>query len=504
MNQEILMTKQPSQQSQEEDAQSHSTAAQEHDTPQDQQLQHGYTAQQGGGATSSSHRRSKITLIPLVFLIYFEVAGGPYGSEKAVRAAGPLFTLLGFLVFPFAWGVPESLVTAELASAFPGNGGFVLWADHAFGPLAGSLLGTWKYLSIVINIAAYPALVADYIGGVAPAIAEPGRARTGTVIGMTLCLSFLNYAGLSIVGWGAVTLGIVSLAPFVLMTAMSVPKLRPRRWASQVKGRKDWRMFFNTLFWNLNYWDNASTMAGEVDRPERTFPRALAVAVVLIAVSYLLPLMAATGATDAPPDAWVNGYLADAAGIIGGRWLKYWTGAGAVISSIGMFEAQMSSGAFQLLGMADLGLLPAVFARRAARTGTPWVAIVASTAVTIAVSFLGFDDVVATANFLYSLGTLLEFASFLWLHAKHPELKRPYRVPLPLPALVAMCAVPSAFLAYVCVVAGWRVFALAAGLTALGVGWHGVMRVCRAKKLLMFNNAVVVADYREADAGETV
>jgi hypothetical protein len=39
------------------------------------------------------------------------------------------------------------------------------------------------------------------------------------------------------------------------------------------------------------------------------------VAVVLIAVSYLLPLMAATGATDAPPDAWVNGYLADAAGI---------------------------------------------------------------------------------------------------------------------------------------------------------------------------------------------
>uniref|UniRef100_A0ACD5WY41 Uncharacterized protein n=1 Tax=Avena sativa TaxID=4498 RepID=A0ACD5WY41_AVESA len=505
MNREILMTKQPSQsQEQGEHPQSQSTAAQEHATPQDQQHRQGYTAQQGGGPTSSrsSHQR-KITLIPLVFLIYFEVAGGPYGSEKAVRAAGPLFTLLGFLIFPFAWGVPESLVTAELASAFPGNGGFVLWADHAFGPLAGSLLGTWKYLSIVINIAAYPALVADYVGGVAPAIAEPGRARTGTVIGMTLLLSFLNYAGLSIVGWGAVTLGIVSLAPFVLMTAMSVPKLRPPRWASQVKGRKDWRMFFNTLFWNLNYWDSASTMAGEVDRPERTFPRALAVAVVLIAVSYLLPLMAATGATDAAPDAWVNGYLADAAGIIGGRWLKHWTGAGAVISSIGMFEAQMSSGAFQLLGMAELGLLPAFFARRAARTGTPWVAIVASTAVTIAVSFLGFDDVVATANFLYRLGTLLEFASFLWLRAKHPELKRPYRVPLPLPALVAMCAVPSAFLVYVCVVAGWRVFAVAAGLTALGVGWQGVMRVCRVKKLLRFNSAVA-ADHREADAGETV
>uniref|UniRef100_A0ACD6AD92 Uncharacterized protein n=1 Tax=Avena sativa TaxID=4498 RepID=A0ACD6AD92_AVESA len=480
MDQEFLITRQPSR------------SQEQHDTPQDQLLQ-----QYGGATSSPSDHQRRITLIPLVFLIYFEVAGGPYGAEQAVRAVGPLFTLLGFLVFPFAWGVPESLVTAELASAFPGNGGGVLWADRAFGPLTGSLLGTWKYLSIVVNIAAYPALVADYLGGsVAPAVADPGRARTGTVVGMTLLLSLLNYAGMSVVGWGAVALGVVSLAPFVLMTAMAVPKLRPRRWAEQVEGAKDWRMFFNTLFWNLNYWDSASTMAGEVERPERTFPRALAVAVVLIAVSYLLPLMAATGATDASPDAWENGYLADAAGIIGGPWLKYWTGAGAVISSIGMFEAQMSSGAFQLLGMADLGLLPALFVRRAARTGTPWVAIAASTAVTVAVSFLGFDDVVATANFLYSLGTLLEFAAFLWLRARHPALKRPYRVPLPLPALVAMCAVPSAFLAYVCVVAGSRVLAVAAGLTALGVGWHGVMRVCRAKKLLRFKGAGA-ADYTE-------
>ncbi|KAG2540473.1 probable polyamine transporter At3g13620 [Panicum virgatum] len=438
MNQEIQLTKQPSQrQQQQELPPEDGTAVQDH-TSQDQQQQR----EQDGGDAGRHHRR-KLTVLPLVFLIYFEVAGGPYGSERAVRAAGPLFTLLGFLVFPFLWGVPESLVTAELSAALPGNGGFVRWADRAFGPLAGSLLGTWKYLSCVINIAAYPALVADYLGHVIPAVAGPGRARTGMVVGMTVLLSFVNYTGLSIVGWGAVALGLVSLAPFVLMTGIAVPKMRPRRWAVQVTGRrKDWRLFFNTLFWNLNYWDSASTMAGEVERPERTFPRALAVAVVLIAASYLLPLMAATGATDAPPEKWENGYLADAAGTIGGSWLKYWIEAGAVLSSIGMFEAQLSSGAYQLLGMADLGLLPAILARRATRFRTPWVAIAASAAVTLGVSFLGFDDVVASANFLYSLGTLLEFAAFLWLRARRPELKRPYRVPLPLPALAAMCAVP--------------------------------------------------------------
>ncbi|XP_052150164.1 uncharacterized protein LOC127768597 isoform X1 [Oryza glaberrima] len=321
MDQEIQLNQRPSPQRQQQ-AQEHGGAtapAPAPATPQDdeQQGHQAAVARHGcGGATAERHHQTKLTLLPLVFLIYFEVAGGPYGAEQAVSAAGPLFALLGFLAFPFAWGVPVSLVTAEIAAPLPGNGGFVVWADRAFGPLAGSLLGTWKYLSCVINLAAFPALVADYLGRVAPAVAVPGsRARTGTVLGMTVFLSFLNLGGLSTVGWGAVALGFVSLAPFVLMTAMAAPRTRPRRWAARVhvKGKRDWRLFFNTLLWNLNYWDSASTMAGEVERPERTFPRALAVAVVLIAVSYLLPLMAAVGATDAPPEAWENGYLADAA-----------------------------------------------------------------------------------------------------------------------------------------------------------------------------------------------
>uniref|UniRef100_A0A0E0D1E2 Uncharacterized protein n=1 Tax=Oryza meridionalis TaxID=40149 RepID=A0A0E0D1E2_9ORYZ len=155
-------------------------------TPQDDEQQghqlaavavHGVQGGGGGGGatTTERHHRSKLTLLPLVFLIYFEVAGGPYGAEQAVSAAGPLFALLGFLAFPFVWGVPVSLVTAELAATLRGNGGFVVWADRAFGPLAGSLLGTWKYLSCVINLAAFPTLVADYLGRVAPAVAVAGK-----------------------------------------------------------------------------------------------------------------------------------------------------------------------------------------------------------------------------------------------------------------------------------------------------------------------------------------
>ncbi|KAL3647382.1 hypothetical protein CASFOL_008350 [Castilleja foliolosa] len=72
---------------------------------------------------STAKSANKLTLIPLIFLIYFEVAGRPFGEEPAVQAAGPLFAILGFLIFPFIWSVPEALITAELSTAFPGNGG---------------------------------------------------------------------------------------------------------------------------------------------------------------------------------------------------------------------------------------------------------------------------------------------------------------------------------------------------------------------------------------------
>ncbi|CAN6319831.1 unnamed protein product [Urochloa humidicola] len=226
----------------------------------------------------SGGKGHKLSLIPLIFLIFFEVAGGPYGAEPAVQSAGPLYALLGFLIFPFIWAIPEALVTAELSTALPGNGGFVLWADRAFGPFSGSLMGTWKYVSGAINGAAFPALCADYLGRVVPAVADDGGPRIAAIVVFNVVLTLLNYTGLAVVGWTAVVLGIASLSPFLVMSGAALPKIRPRRWGG-VAAQKDWKLFFNTLFWNLNYWDSVSTMAGEVERPGKTLPKALVSAV---------------------------------------------------------------------------------------------------------------------------------------------------------------------------------------------------------------------------------
>ncbi|MED6107657.1 hypothetical protein PIB30_016100 [Stylosanthes scabra] len=322
----------------------------------------------------------KLTLVPLIFLVYFEVAGGPYGEETAVQAAGPLIALLGFLIFPFIWSVPEALITAELTTAYPGSGGFILWAERAFGPFMGSLMGTWKFLSCVINIASFPVLSIDYIQKLFPVFSS-GWPRHVAIVGSTLALSFLNYTGLTIVGYAAVLLALISLFPFVLLSLIAIPKIQPHRWLSlgQKGVSRDWNLYFNTLFWNLNYWDNVSTFAGEVDKPQKTFPLALLVSVIFTWVSYIIPLFAVIGAVSVDQGQWETGFLAQAAEIIAGKWLKIWMEVGAVLSSVGLFEAQLSSSAYQVLGMAEIGIIPRFFGVRSKWFNTPWLGILIST-----------------------------------------------------------------------------------------------------------------------------
>ncbi|KAF3782453.1 putative polyamine transporter [Nymphaea thermarum] len=450
---------------------------------------------------SGKSKSKKLTLIPLVFLIYFEVSGGPFGEEPAVQAAGPLLAILGFIIFPVIWSIPEALITAELSTAYPGNGGYVIWATEAFGPFWGFLMGWWKWLSGAINNAAYPVLCVDYLKLVFPTFSA-GLSRNLAISLFNVCFAFLNYTGLTIVGWTAVILAALSLAPFILLLFFAIPKIRPSRWLSNGQSKsRDWSLYLNTIFWNLNYWDNASTVAGEVEHPQKTYPKALLLAGLLTCSSYLIPLLAGIGALELEQDKWSDGYLADVAGMIAGKWLKFWVEAGAVMSAVGLFEAQLSSCSFQLLGMAELGHLPAFLAKRSEWFDTPSWGILISTIVTIALSYTNFTNIVSSANFLYSCGMLLEFSTFVWLRRKCPRLRRPFKVPLGIPGLVCMCIIPSAFVVVVMVLAGKIVFIISGGFSLLGIAGYFAIKLCKAKKWVSF---IKVPEECEDDATATL
>lgn len=429
----------------------------------------------------------KISLIPLVFLIYYEVSGGPFGVEDSVKAGGPLLALLGFIVFPIIWSIPEALVTAEMGTMFPENGGYVVWVSSAFGPFWGFQQGWMKWLSGVIDNALYPVLFLDYLKSAIPALGG-GLPRVIAVLLLTIALTYMNYRGLTIVGWTAVCLGVFSLMPFCAMGLISIPKLDPARWLVVDMKDIDWNLYLNTLFWNLNYWDSVSTLAGEVENPKKTFPKALFWGMLLVVMGYFIPLLTTIGSVELDRSQWDDGYFADIAKILGGVWLRWWIEAASALSNMGMFEAEMSSDSFQLLGMAERGMLPEAFAIRS-RFGTPVLGILFSASGVLLLSWMSFQEIIAAENYLYCFGMFLEFAAFIWLRIKNPTMPRPYKIPLGTVGVILMCIPPSALLCVVLAIASLKVMIVSITAVLIGFLFYPGLEYLKNKNWMRFSSS---------------
>ncbi|KAF8033477.1 hypothetical protein BT93_D2170 [Corymbia citriodora subsp. variegata] len=440
----------------------------------------------------------KVSVLPLIFLIFYEVSGGPFGVEDSVGAAGPLLALLGFLVFPFIWSIPEALITAEMGTMFPENGGYVVWVSSALGPFWGFQQGWMKWLSGVIDNALYPVLFLDYLKSGIPALGG-GWPRVVAALALTVLLTYMNYRGLTIVGWVAVALGVFSILPFVVMGLVSIPKLEPSRWLVVNLHDVDWNLYLNTLFWNLNYWDSISTLAGEVDTPKKTLPRALFYALILVVCGYFFPLLIGTGAVPFDRELWTDGYFSDIAKIIGGVWLRWWVQAAAAMSNMGMFVAEMSSDSFQLLGMSERGMLPEFFAKRS-KHGTPLIGILFSASGVILLSWLSFQEIVAAENFLYCFGMILEFIAFVKLRIKYPNASRPYKIPVGTIGAIAMCIPPTILIGVVLALSTLKVAIVSLVAVAIGFIMQPSLKYIEKKRWLKFsvNSNLVDLDNQES------
>ncbi|KAL8156834.1 putative polyamine transporter At1g31830 isoform X1 [Apium graveolens] len=440
-----------------------------------------------------ANRKNKVSLVPLIFLIFYEVSGGPFGVEDSVGAAGPFLALLGFLVFPLIWSVPEALITAEMSTMFPENGGYVVWVSTALGPYWGFQQGWMKWLSGVIDNALYPILFLDYLKSGIPAVAD-GLPRVAAVLVLTVVLTYLNYRGMTIVGWVAVLLGVFSILPFIVMGFISIPKIQPSRWMVVDIHDVDWNLYLNTLFWNLNYWDSVSTLAGEVHNPKKNLPKALLYALIMVVLGYFLPLLAGTGAIPLQRDLWSDGYFSDVAKILGGVWLRWWIQAAAAMSNMGMFVAEMSSDSFQLLGMAERGMLPEFFAKRS-RHGTPLVGILFSASGVLLLSWLSFQEIVAAENFLYCFGMILEFIAFIRIRIKYPSASRPYKIPLGTAGSILMCIPPTALICVVLALSSLKVFLVSMVAVIIGLVLQPCLKRVEKKKLLKFSTSSDLPDF---------
>jgi amino acid transporter len=408
-------------------------------------------------------------LLPLIAATYFMVSGGPYGLEDIIGKAGYGRALLLLALVPLVWSLPTSLMVGELASAVPQEGGYYCWVRRALGSFWGVQEAWLSMAASVFDMAIYPVIFVLYLGRIEPSWTAGGRGTLWALAVVVLCAAW-NLYGARAVGEGSVGLFCLLLSPFVVLTAVGLWKglgqhgfagFRAFR-ATPTTGM-DFEGAVSVTLWNYMGWDNASTVAQEVEKPQKNYPRAMLIAAGLVALTYVLPL-AAVAIAGIPADQFSTGAWTDAAREVVGPWLALCVVLGGTINGFGMFNALMMSYTRVPYALAEEGMLPKVVTRRT-EAGVPWVSVVLCSVAWALALGMSFERLISIDLVLYGAALVLEFVALVVLRVKEPGLARPFKVPGGLWGAVAVGVGPTLLI-------GWALWAArgerVAGLPALG------------------------------------
>jgi amino acid transporter len=402
----------------------------------------------------------KATLVQLVFLIYGVCAAGPYGLEAMVSESGPGMTLLLLLAMPLLWGIPISLATAELATMLPVEGGYYRWSKLAFGDFWAFQCGWWAWSANIVNGALYAVLFTDYaqawdpelrvlgplvhplhrILSAVPALG-PSLFPDPEAVGdwllcliLTWALTWLNLRGIRVVGDSSIAMNVVLLVPFAIITVVGLagwqhnplsPFVAPQHTivSSFVAG-------ILVSIWLYSGYEMLSTAAEEIENPQRNFPRALAISVPMVALSYALPTFAALASLGSW-ESWAPQYFAQVGQMLGGRWgavLGGWVIIGGLLSNAVLMNVNMLSISRLPPVMAQDRFLPAFLARVSPTTGAPTASLLVGGVFYTLLTLRGFGDLIKIFAFLQAANYIMIYLSLVRLRRRMPDAPRPYRI----------------------------------------------------------------------------
>lgn len=348
--------------------------------------------------------------------------------------------------------LPLGMVSSELATAWPDEGGVYVWVKEAYGEKAGFIV-SWFYWtnsffffpSLLIFVAVTLAFVID------PALAT-NKVFVCTVVLVSLWLvTFLNFRSMRIVkGLSNLsgTLGIILPGIIIVVlgfaavliwhkpipTDYSFAKLIPDF------GTTSNIAFLSTLMFSMAGLELTPTLAGETHDPKRTFPRALFISSALIVGMYIIGTVAITMMI-APEKIGAASGIMDGLKIISADLhLPYVLTIVAlmiVLSGLGGASVWSVVPIKMLHESCKNGILPKFFMRLNKNDMPRNAMIVQSLVVTVII--LGtsvlpsvnafYEILILMATITYFIPYLFMFATFIKLRKIRPDQPRPYRVP---------------------------------------------------------------------------
>jgi amino acid transporter len=378
----------------------------------------------------SKSTAQKAGLLYFVFVMYSYTTAGPFGLEEQVTTSGPGLTLLFHLILPLFWCIPVSLASAELTTAIPVEGGFYRWVREGFGNFWGFLAGWWNWTASWLLGASYAVLFSDYMQFYFPGLV--GWKHYAMSLALIALIAGINILGIRMVGAFATVLEILILLPVIALCVIAatkwhhnpfVPFIPPHVPPFQVFG-----VGLALGLWLYSGYEQMSSVAEEVENPQRSYPIALMIVVPLSIATYFLPTLFSLAALGNWQD-WKTAYFPTAALLIGGPWLGLAIAIAAAITDISILNATVLASTRMPSAMAEDGYLPPIFAAKHSRYGTPWIAILISSAIYALLSFQTLAQLLTVYIWLRTLVTVLTVLSAWRLRKKFPEMKRPFRIP---------------------------------------------------------------------------
>ncbi len=400
----------------------------------------------------SHQRRSTSALlrpIQLTAIFFFTVSGGPYGLEPLLQYTGTGWAFVLLLVTPVIWSLPVILTVLELNGMYPKEGGYYYWVKEGMGDRWGFYEGWWSWLYALTDLAIYPVLFTEYLAFFLPEV-TPWKIPLCLAL-VWLCAA-INILGIQPVGRSSLVLKGAVVLPFLFLFIAGIVGPAPVSTAPRAGTTfTGFSLGLYTVMWNYLGWDSASTIAGEVDRPQRSYFVAMFSALIIIVGMYLLA--ATTSASSGMDAARLGSEGYPALGLfIGGKWLGGLLALGGMASAAGLFLSNLLAITRIPEVIAIDGYFPARLAALHPRHRTPSVSIILCAAIVSVMILWQFADLLIIDVSLYSAALFLEFIALIRLRRLQPGIERPFRISLSSRGLIAMTALPAICL--VCATAG--------------------------------------------------
>jgi amino acid transporter len=180
--------------------------------------------------------------------------------------------------------------------------------------------------------------------------------------------------------------------------------------------------------WLYAGYEQLSTVAEEVENPQKNYPRALAWVVPISIATYFVPTACALAALGNWQE-WHTGYFSQAARLIGGPSLGFAMTMAAGITNIALLNSTVLTATRVPFAMAEDGYLSKALTRTHPKFGTPWLTLSISSLVYCLLAWNSLTQLIAVYMWLRIATSVLTVLSAWRLRRTQPDLERAFRIP---------------------------------------------------------------------------